>query len=136
MGDEQYEEPTEGMTLEDALDVQLTPMARLGEDARTADLRIWWEGVSREDFEQMAPKVGEYTSADLEVMGTVMEQWGIAAPEKGAGMEAACVWYLLGKVARAVAAYREGRAPSEDTLHDITVYSMMARRIRETGEWP
>lgn len=111
-------------------------LIRPAADDRTADLRAWWEATSSGDFEEMAPKVGEYTSADLEVMGAVMQQWGIAAPEQGAGMEAACLWYLLGKVARAVAAYREGRQPSEDTLHDITVYSMMARRIRETGEWP
>ena len=103
---------------------------------RAEDLQAWWQTTSDEDMREMLPKVSEYTSSDLEVMGTVMQQWGIAAPELGAGMEAACLWYLLGKVARAVAAYREGRRPSEDTLHDITVYSMMARRIRETGDWP
>lgn len=98
------------------------------------ELREWWMAVAAADFELMAPKIGEYTAADLEIMGVVMEHWGISAPE--GGMEAATVWYILGKVARAVAAYREGRQPSEDTLHDIVVYGMMTRRMRETGEWP
>ena len=97
-------------------------------------LREWWMRHAAEDFDAMGPKVEEYSSADLDIMGIVMESWGISAPE--AGTEAAVLWYVLGKVARAVAAYREGRAPSLDTLHDITVYSMMARRIRESGGWP
>jgi hypothetical protein len=59
----------------------------------------------------------------------------MALPQ-GSGAEAATLWYALGKVARAVAAYREGRLPSDDTLHDLSVYAMMARRIRQTGRWP
>ena len=98
------------------------------------ELRAWWNRVAANDFEQMRPKLGEYTSADLAIMGDVMEAWGVSAPELGS--EAACIWYILGKVARAVAAYREGRAPSEDTLHDIRVYATMAQRIRERGSWP
>lgn len=97
-------------------------------------VKRWWDAICEADFEQMAPKIGEYTSADLEIMGIVMDKWGISAP--GEGMEAATLWYILGKVARAVAAYREGRQPSEDTLHDIVVYGMMSRRIREIGTWP
>lgn len=103
---------------------------------KIAEIRGWWEAVSSADFEKMAPKIGEYTSADLEIMGVIMENWGLAAPEGGGGMEASTMWYILGKVARAVAAYKEARQPSEDTLHDITVYAMMTRRIRETGDWP
>jgi hypothetical protein len=97
-------------------------------------LAAWWDETADDDLKAVMPKVDEYTALDLEIMGDVLERWGIAA--KGGGQEAACMWYLLGKVARAVAAYREGREPSEDTLHDITVYSMMARRIREVGRWP
>lgn len=98
-----------------------------------ASLSAWWLNTAAKDVEELIPKVAEYTSADLEVMGDVMKQWGLATDS---GMEAACAWYLLGKIARCVAAYREGREPSADTLHDITVYSMMMRRIRETERWP
>jgi hypothetical protein len=111
-----------------------TPDLHLEDNFRVADLREWWRGVSEADFEAGVPKIGEYTAADLQIMGTVMETWGLSAPKEG--IEAAIMFYILGKVARAVAAYREGRQPSIDTLHDITYYSMMARRVRETGEWP
>lgn len=107
-------------------------------------LKDWWRTIAEGDLQKVMPKVQEYTSADLQVMGAVMEQWGltrtpdveaVVASDYG-GMEAACAWYILGKVARCVAAYREGRLPSEDTLEDITIYSLMMRRIRETGRWP
>lgn len=97
-------------------------------------LQRWWMDTAQEDFLEMAPKVGEYTSSDLVLMGQFMEHWLGLPP--GTGAEAACLWYALGKVARAVAAYKEGKLPSEDTLHDLTVYSMMARRIRQAGGWP
>lgn len=103
---------------------------------KAQELWTWWETVTQADFMAGAPKIGEYTAADLEIMGVVMERWGLASPGGGGGTEASILWYILGKVARAVAAYREGRAPSEDTLHDITYYSMMARRVRATGVWP
>lgn len=126
----------------------------------TLTLEGWWMAAASGDLERLLPKVAEYTSADLEVMGAVMSEWGLAGPEgdgsvspantpgeggmgatlaggsTASGMEAACLWYILGKVARCVAAYKDGRLPSEDTLHDIVVYAMMARRIRETGQWP
>jgi hypothetical protein len=98
------------------------------------ELRQWWKNAAIADLNQILPKISEYTSSDLILMGQFMEHWlGLPA---GAGQEAACLFYALGKVARAVSAYKEGRLPSEDTLHDLTVYSMRARRIRETGRWP
>ena len=115
------------------------------------ELAQWWHELVEQDLKPLLPKIAEYTSADLEVMGAVMQEWGLVGSEgdgsarpstadspgaSAPGMEAACLWYILGKVARCVAAYKEGRLPSEDTLHDISVYAMMARRIRETGRWP
>lgn len=110
----------------------------------TEQLSNWWVQTAEQDLTVTGPKAAEYADDDLEVMGNVMSNWGLtaqrippaSAAEEGAGMEAACMWYILGKVARAVAAYKRGRLPSADTLKDITVYSMMARRIRETGRWP
>jgi hypothetical protein len=48
----------------------------------------------------------------------------------------AIAFYLLGKATRVFGAYQRGGRPSDDTWHDLTVYSMMARRVRETGGWP
>jgi hypothetical protein len=52
------------------------------------------------------------------------------------GTELACWFYVLGKVARLVSDYMAKRSGKDDTWHDITYYSMMARRIKEVGTWP
>lgn len=98
------------------------------------ELERWWLQLATDDLDRMAPKIQEYTASDLILMGHFMEHW-LGLPE-GSGKEAACVWYAMGKVARAVSAYREGRLPSEDTLQDLEIYAKMARRIRAKGSWP
>jgi hypothetical protein len=140
-----YIQAAEGKTMLQAaaaLALSLGPQDRDEEFTDEASERLvdilkvedWWRQRTAEDFDAIEDKIGEYTASDLILMGQFMEHW-LGLPE-GSGAEAACQFYLLGKVARAVAAYREGRLPSEDTLMDETVYSLMTRRIRETGRWP
>jgi hypothetical protein len=106
-----------------------------------ADIRGWWEGVSTKDADAAATKALEYGSMDLEIMGAAMQSLfpGVegAPPEerRRIGLDMALAFYTLGKVSRTFGAYAEGRIPSDDTWHDVTVYSMMARRIRDTGRW-
>jgi hypothetical protein len=109
-------------------------MSASPQEFEAAALERWWRKISEGDLDDARTKAGEYGSADLQLMGAVLEALGWA-PE-GHGQEAAVHFYLLGKCARALGAYAEGRAPSEDTLHDETVYAMMARRLRQTGGWP
>lgn len=90
------------------------------------DLEDWWRRTAQADLELVIPKLQEYGSLDLELIGLAL----------GSDAEAGVMYYLLGKAGRAVSAYRRGALPSEDTLVDATIYAMMARRIRETGRWP
>lgn len=98
--------------------------------------------VARDDFEQMLPKLHEYGgtgegSSDLRVMGDALaELCGMHDAEDAVKQELACWFYTLGKVARLISDYKQGRSGKPDTWHDITVYSMMARRLQETGRWP
>ena len=48
--------------------------------------------------------------------------------------ELGCWFYISGKIERAFEALHRHELPSDDTVHDATVYSMMIRRIREVGE--
>lgn len=101
-------------------------------------LSDWWRRLTNDDIAATLPKVQEYTAADLQIMGDTMRQWmpgGDTQPERW-GIEMAIAFYLLGKIARAVAAYREGRVPSDDTLKDIRIYAVMMQRVRDTGGWP
>lgn len=107
-----------------------------------ADIAEWWAKTALADAEKTVPKAVEYGAADLDVMGQFMVALicdkFIGADEKElmqVGREMATAFYLMGKLGRMVGAYQQGMRPSDDTLFDTSVYSMMLRRIRETGTW-
>ena len=53
------------------------------------------------------------------------------------GTDKAAVWgimfYALGKIARAIASLERNEMPSEDTLFDLSIYSMKARAYQQRG---
>jgi hypothetical protein len=106
------------------------------------DISGWWVKTAMADVEKTAPKAIEYGSVDFDIMGQFMvalvndKLEGASAEEKmKIGREMAVTFYLLGKLGRMVGAYATGILPSDDTLYDTSIYSMMLRRIRETGTW-
>lgn len=111
-------------------------------DRPVSSLEDWWSETSLADREQMAPKIEEYGgtsegSADLRIMGFALAE--LRVPEGASDavkQEIACWFYTLGKVARLVSDYNQGKPGKPDTWHDLTVYSMMARRLQATGRWP
>lgn len=102
-----------------------------------ADVRDWWLETAARDADACAEKAEEYGSVDLEIMGDAMRRligWE-EAPER-VGLELACAFYALGKASRMLSSYARRQLPSDDTVHDLHAYTMMLRRIRETGLWP
>lgn len=107
-------------------------------------LTEWWVQTAKEDAARTVPKVVEYGSADLEVMGYAMQylirpdvkEELSAAEVKSLGIEMALGFYALGKVARAFGAYADGRPASSDTWFDLQTYATMCRYVREHGSWP
>lgn len=103
-------------------------------------LEDWWRDTAESDLQAVAGKAAEYGSADLDIMGQAMLATSAVKPAKEGdrmvGQEMALAFYLLGKVGRMYGAYANGQLPSDDTIHDITVYSMMLRRVRSEGGWP
>lgn len=97
--------------------------------AEAGELEDWWREVSAGDLREFRPKLAEYGSHDLLVTGLGLNP----TVDHTLAQVAGCAFYLLGKGARAVEAVRTGRMPSADTFHDLTVYSMMARRIQDVG---
>lgn len=109
---------------------------------RELELRGWWRRVSQFDEDAVVPKAVEYSAVDLEIIGRGLmafnpDLWSGVPEEERASIaaEMGATFYALGKVARAIGAFSEGRRPSADTWHDTTVYSMMARHIQEKGRW-
>jgi hypothetical protein len=109
----------------------------------TRELTMWWLATAAKDIMQTVPKAVEYGgeigsdgAADLRIMGdsiATLLRWGAFSP---VALEMACWFYVLGKVGRLVSDYQQQRPGKGDTWFDISVYSMMARRIQEVGRWP
>lgn len=96
----------------------------------------WWGETSADDAVAADIKAKEYGSLDLVIIGRTMREligMGSGIVEDA---ELGIMFYQLGKLARCVSAVSSGRRPSDDTWHDIVVYGMMVRRIRDTGQWP
>lgn len=94
----------------------------------------WWLDETRGELESVIPKALEYGSADLKVIGYALKQM-IGTPKDVTEEELGIAFYVLGKVARLVGAYADGRKPSDDTWHDIAIYTKMAQYSRKHGTW-
>jgi len=101
-----------------------------------SELEGWWAGVSADDVGPASIKAKEYGSLDLVIIGSTLRGMIGISPDIVSDEEIGIVFYQLGKIARAISAISSGRRPSDDTWHDMTVYSMMVRRVRESGQWP
>jgi hypothetical protein len=104
------------------------------------ELVEWWMSVTRTDIEGMADKIVEYggsgPAVDLIETGRRLADLGGQVVDDEEATELGIAFYLSSKVSRWFAAIKEGRRPSDDTLLDIVIYGMMARRNRAVGGWP
>lgn len=114
-------------------------------DDMEAELRSigrWWKTMTERDIAECIPKALEYGSGDLEMMGHAMLQlqgdvWegGDAGEKTAVGMELAVLFYIHGKLSRAMAAAKNGQRASDDTIKDIRIYAVMLQHIRDFGRW-
>ena len=123
------------------LSMSTIPSIHRGEDrAKTLDEELgqWWHDKAEEEVHGVVPKAEEYGSVDLEIVGFALRQLRASNGEiPTSNAELGIAFYLLGKVARVIGAYADGRSPSDDTWHDMAVYTKMGQRVRETdGRWP
>lgn len=101
-----------------------------------ASITGWWRTVAEADLQACLPKLAEYGSNDLVEIGRdLCALAGWENPSEQVMAEVGVWFYLRGKIGRTMEALIHHRLPSDDTVHDITVYSMMIRRIRRTGQW-
>jgi len=102
-------------------------------DLRIDEFAEWWLEHADKSLAGMLPKVREYGSTDLQIVGEVMMKMMPQLEGKVHPAELGIAFYLLGKVGRIVGGYADGHAPSDDTWYDTGIYAMMAQRVRATG---
>lgn len=107
------------------------------------DTFAWWIATAAEDAKATFPKSAEYGgtvrtgSVDLMLIGEILALLLDMRDATSAVKQELGVWfYLQGKIGRLVSDYQQHRPGKADTWFDSTVYTMMARRLQETGEWP
>lgn len=106
------------------------------------EVEAWWRNVTEVDLSETLPKALEYGSGDLELMGQALlmlqgDVWegGDDAERQAIGQELAILFYIQGKVSRALSAAKDGKRCSPDTIKDVRIYSVMLQRVRDTGRW-
>ena len=104
---------------------------------RAGELASWWRKAADAEIDMVVDKAIEYGATDLRDLGRqIYEMSGRPQPDDATAAEAGIAFYVMGKMSRVAAAFREGRLPSSDTWLDIGVYSRMAQRVRQAGAWP
>lgn len=105
-------------------------------------LEAWWRNLTDKDIGETLPKAIEYGASDLDLMGQGVrmlqgDRWegGDAGESRAVGQELAILFYLQGKIARALSAASLGQRCSGDTIKDIRIYAVMLQKVRETGSW-
>ena len=99
-------------------------------------LRNWWIGQATSEIDGMLDKLAEYGTGDLHEIGRqMMKVRGVDIDQQiddlglttvNAQMyELGIMFYALGKIQRVITAAEQGRIASDDTWHDLVVYSKM-----------
>lgn len=116
------------------------PMAAPPRPEWARGLEDWWINTATKDIQGSIDKIVEYGGSgaayDLIATGRDLAAMNGRTVDDQEATELGICFYLSSKVNRWMAAIIDGRRPSDDTLHDITYYSMMARRTRDVGGWP
>lgn len=105
------------------------------------DWVYWWRHQTEIEIEMLRPKIITYggsgaSALDLVWIGQQMAATMGRQVDDTEATEIGIVWYLLGKIARMMAAIRSGQRVSEDSALDSAVYSRMFLRTRQSGGWP
>lgn len=98
-------------------------------------LERWWYDHAELEATQTIAKMVEYGSGDLTAIGHKMAQMTKRPPlSDDEAFELGCLFYLIGKVERAISAVERGDRASDDTWFDIAVYAKMVQAKRR-GAW-
>jgi hypothetical protein len=100
------------------------------------DLEDWWMEHAADEAQMVIPKAISYGADDLLQIGRQMAGAIHREVTDAQAAELGIAFYAYGKIARIMAAVKEGRDPNIDSWLDLGVYAKMAQRVRTAGGWP
>lgn len=104
------------------------------------ELQQWWMDQAHDEIYPLTAKIVEYggqgRAIDLIEIGRNLGRLQKREINDAEATELGIYFYLLGKMGRWTAAVQNGTPVSDDTLHDIAIYTKMVQRTRQVGAWP
>jgi hypothetical protein len=102
-------------------------MIPFDEEALAERVRFWWLEHAEFEIDGMLAKLMEYGTGDLHEIGRQLMEVGAAGDLDNPQQcyELGVLFYVVGKVQRALTAARLGLPASTDTWHDLAVYAKM-----------
>lgn len=98
-------------------------------------LTAWWLEHAEREAHSTVRKMEEYGAGDLIGIGAAVVNMADREPvSDDEAFEIGCLFYLIGKVERAISATNRGDRASDDTWFDIAVYAKMVQARRD-GAW-
>jgi len=94
----------------------------------------WWADNATATATATAAKCAEYGSQDLYGIGANVGRLAGRELDRAAQFEIGCLFYVLGKIERAMSAVQRGETASDDTWFDLHVYANMVLAHR-AGVW-
>lgn len=101
-------------------------------------LQEWWVKNATDEAPMIAEKADRYGSNSLAAMGRMLAELQRDSSNYSYQdfLELGCFAYAYGKAERVFDAIKRGEFPDIDSWRDLSVYSRMAIKVRETGSWP
>lgn len=106
-----------------------------GPMSSNSTLHTWWLEHAQDEARQTVRKMAEYGSGDLIGIGAAVTHMADRQPvSDDEAFEIGCLFYLIGKIERAISATNRGDTASDDTWFDIAIYAKMVQ-ARRAGAW-
>lgn len=109
-------------------------MAQRGRPNKQQRFINWWTRNAETTARATAAKCAEYGSHDLYAIGHNVARMNRRTVTNAEAFEIGCLFYVLGKIERALSATQRGEQASDDTWFDLSVYATMVQAHR-AGVW-
>jgi hypothetical protein len=106
-------------------------------DPAAQELHDWWLDHSTNEIDGMIEKLMEYGTGDLYEIGRTMLGFfdPVRMEDHALCYEIGVMFYVVGKINRVISAAHKSEQASDDTWHDLAVYSKMVL-ARRAGVMP
>lgn len=118
----------------------MTAQVEPGGDLVPSEIEVWFRAELERILPGLERKAYDRGAYDLKLLGQTMagllDVNATAADRDRHHLLLGLLFYMEGKIARALSALKEGRLPHDDDWLDLSIYARMAGYITERGTWP